>query len=333
MPLFTPRLGGPLIALSRDFIRVKEYFEAIVASSGDLICTTDIRGRIIYFSPGAEVMLGMPADRAIGMPAHDFYESGRDAAQSIMSLLRDSPEGLVRNHEMRVKAAKGRIITVSMSASFLKDGRGRVIGTLGVAKDISDRVDLEQRLREMTRTDDLTGLYNQRHFHDRLREETSRAQRQRRKLSLIVFDLDGFKQVNDRLGHLEGDRILCDFAKTLTASVRREVDAAFRYGGDEFVILLPETGAPGAARVARRVTRSAKAAFGKDGVSTSWGAAELEKNGDMASLVRRADVAMYKMKAGRDGVRMRGTALARAFNPSSQACPRPPDRRRPPPPG
>lgn len=318
MPPFSPRPAGPLIALSRDFIRVKEYFEAIVASSGDLICTTDIRGRIIYFSPGAEVMLGVPASRAIGMAAHDFYEGGRDAAQGVMNLLRDSKDGLVRNHEMRVRASQGRIITVSMSASFLKDGRGSVIGTLGVAKDISDRVLLEQKLREMTRTDDLTGLYNQRHFHDRLREETSRAQRQSRKLSLIVFDLDGFKQVNDRLGHLEGDRILRVFGKALTDSIRREVDSAFRYGGDEFVALLPETGTLGAARVARRVYKAIKLAIGKEGVSTSWGVAELSADGDMADLVRRADAAMYKMKAGRDGVRMRGTALARAFKPSTR---------------
>jgi len=318
MPSFTPRPAGPLIALSSDFIRVKEYFEAIVASSGDLICTTDISGRIIYFSPGAEIMLGMSAAQAIGMPAHDFYEGGRDAAQSIMTLLRDSKEGLVRNHEMRVKASEGRIITVSMSASFLKDGRGRVIGTLGVAKDISDRVLLEQKLREMTRTDDLTGLYNYRHFHDRLREEFSRARRQSRKLSLIVFDLDGFKQVNDLLGHLEGDRILRVFAKALTDSIRREVDAAFRYGGDEFVLLLPETGTVGAARVARRVYRAVKLAMGKEGVSTSWGVAELGKDDDMADLVRQADAAMYKMKAGRDNVRMRGTAIARAFKPSSR---------------
>ena len=315
MPLFTPRPAGPLIALSTDFIRAKEYFEAIVASSGDLICTTDIRGRVIYFSPGAELMLGIPAARAIGMPAHDFYEGGRAAAQEIMNLLRDSEDGRVRNHEMRVKAAGERIITVSMSASFLKDGRERVIGTLGVAKDISDRVLLEQRLREMTRTDDLTGLYNQRHFHDRLREEASRAQRQRRKLSLIIFDLDGFKQVNDRLGHLEGDRILQAFAKAVGDSVRREVDAAFRYGGDEFVLLLPETSSLGAARVARRVAKAVKTSIGKDGVSTSWGVAEMRPGGDVASLVRRADAAMYKMKSGREGVRLRGTAIARAFKP------------------
>jgi diguanylate cyclase (GGDEF)-like protein len=231
-----------------------------------------------------------------------------------MRLLRESPDGRVRNHELKVKAAGGRLLHASMSASFLKDVRGRVIGTLGVAKDITDRVELEQRLREMTRTDDLTGLFNQRHFHDRLREEAGRAQRQKRALAMLLFDLDGFKQVNDRLGHLEGDRILRAFSSALSDNIRRDVDAAFRYGGDEFIVLLPETSAKGAARVARRVTQAAKAALEKDGVSASWGAAELPRSGDVSALVREADAAMFAMKSRRKGVRLRGTELARAFH-------------------
>jgi len=318
MPLEISRTSTPLIALSSDFIRAKEYFEAIVASSGDMICTTDIRGRIIYFSPGAEQMLGLSSAAAVGRPAYDFYEGGRAAAKLIMKLLHQSPETRVRNHEMRLKAAGGRLLHVNMSVSYLKDGRGRVIGTLGVAQDISARVELEAKLREMTRTDDLTGIYNQRYFHDRLRVEAARAQRQKRKLSMILFDLDGFKQVNDRLGHLEGDRILRAFALSLNDNIRREVDTAYRYGGDEFVVLLPETGGPGAMRVARRVASAAKATLTADGVSTSWGVAELPRSGDVSALVRRADAAMFAMKSGRKGVRLRGTDIARAFHSAAK---------------
>ena len=312
MPLITQRPSGPLIALSTDFIRVKEYFEAIVASSGDLICTTDVAGRVLYFSPGAEAMLGMSAARAMGSPAHDFYVDGRAAAQGIMNLLRASPDGRVQNHEMRVKASGGRVLHVSMSASFLKDARGRVIGTLGIGKDITERVELERRLREMTVTDDLTGLYNQRHFHDRLREESARSRRQSDPLSMIVFDLDGFKQVNDKHGHLKGDSTLKAFAAAVSDSVRREVDLAFRYGGDEFILLLPGTTAVRGVRVARRVVLAAKP-LAKLGVTASWGVAQLPASGDAAALVREADAAMFKMKSGREGVRRRGTDLARAY--------------------
>ncbi|MBI4370890.1 MAG: diguanylate cyclase [Elusimicrobia bacterium] len=296
MPLIEPRPSAPLIALSSDFIRAKEYFEAIVASSGDMICTTDVRGRVLYFSPGAEAMLGVPATSAVGRPAHDFYARGREDAAQLMRLLRDSHDGRTRNYEMQLRASGERLLTVSMSVSLLKDARGRVIGTLGVAKDISDRAELERRLREMTRTDDLTGLFNQRHFYERLREEAARARRQKRRLSLILFDLDGFKQVNDRLGHLAGDRILRLFAKAVADRVRREVDLAFRWGGDEFVVLLPETGAAGAARIAKRIAAAARS-LGREGVSASWGVAELSPSGRADALVRRADAAMFKMKS------------------------------------
>jgi diguanylate cyclase (GGDEF)-like protein/PAS domain S-box-containing protein len=314
MAVVTPRPAGPLIALSSDYIRAKEYFEAIVASSVDLICTTDNRGMIIYFSPGAEAMLGTTADQMIGKPIHEIYVDGTKAAEELMHLLQESPTGRVQNHELKVKASGGRILHISLSSSILRDARGRVIGTLGVGKDISDRVALEGKLREMTRTDDLTGLFNQRHFHERLREEASRAMRQKRKLSMILFDLDGFKQVNDRLGHLEGDRILRSFAQSLNDNIRKEVDLAFRYGGDEFILLLPETSITRAARVARRVATAASTALHKDAVSTSWGVAELPKSGNVSALVRHADAEMFKMKSQRPGVRMRGTAVAREFS-------------------
>ncbi len=314
MALLPPRTAGPIIALSTDFIRAKEYFEAIIASSGDLICTTDVRGRIVYFSPGAETMLGMPANKAVGLPAHDLYTGGRADAERIMRLIRESPQGRVQNLELKMKRADGSVLDASLSVSFLRDGRGRVIGTLGIAKDITDRVRLEERLRELSRTDDLTGLYNQRHLHDRLREEAARAQRQKQPLSLVLFDLDGFKQVNDRLGHLEGDRILRAFAAALGDNIRREVDAAFRYGGDEFVILLPDTPVLKAERVAKRVAKAAAVTLAPKGVTASWGVSALPKSGDVSALVKEADAAMYSMKSGRENVRMRGTALARAFS-------------------
>jgi diguanylate cyclase (GGDEF)-like protein len=159
----------------------------------------------------------------------------------------------------------------------------------------------------------LTGLFNQRYFHERLRVEAARAVRQKRKLSMILFDLDGFKQVNDRLGHLEGDRVLRSFALALSGNIRFEIDTAFRYGGDEFVALLPETGFVGAARVARRVCIAAKETQVRDGVSTSWGVSELPRSGDVSLFVRKADAAMFEMKSGRAGVRLRGTDIARAF--------------------
>ncbi len=298
-PAKTPGRAGPLVHLSRDFIRAKEYLEAIVASSSDAICTTDTNGRIIYFSPGAEAMLGISSARIMGRAAHETYAGGREEARRLMRKLRKT--GSIQNHEMILKAGNGRRIHVSMSASLLRDRSGRVIGTLGISKDITPRVELERRLRALSITDNLTGLYNQRHFRERLAQEASRARRQGEKLSLVLMDLDGFKQVNDRKGHLAGDRLLKAFSGVLLQSIRREVDSAYRYGGDEFVVLLPGLGRERAERVARRLASAARARLRRRGIRFSYGVSNLPKAGSLADFIQEADRRMFRMKAKRKG--------------------------------
>ena len=118
----------PLVRLSIDVLRAKEYLEAIVASTSDAICTTDMDGRIKFFSPGAERMLETGAVEAVGRPAHRFYENGKADAQGIMKRLHKN--GTLENHEMALKARTGRLVHVSMSASLLRDRVGKLIGTL-----------------------------------------------------------------------------------------------------------------------------------------------------------------------------------------------------------
>ena len=116
------------------------------------------------------------------------------------------------------------------------------------------------------------------------------------KLSLIVMDLDGFKQVNDTLGHLQGDRILRAFAGAITGAIRGEVDAAFRYGGDEFVILMPGLPASKAEKTARRIIGIAQATIRDSRIGCSWGAATLPSSGSLHHFVAMADKRMYAMK-------------------------------------
>ena len=281
---------APLIHLSADFIRAKEYFEAIVTSSSDAICTTDVTGRFLYFSPGAESMFGVTAAHMVGRPAHDLYLGGREEAQKIMRLLRKT--GHIRNHETIVKGTDGRHIHISLSASLLRDRDNRVIGTLGISKDITDRVVLEQKLRELSSTDNLTGLFNQRAFRERLDDEVQRARRQRHKLSLVLLDLDGFKQINDTKGHQAGDALLSDFSASILRGIRRQVDTAYRYGGDEFMLILPGLSAPKAHKVTERLAAAAPLAF-------SWGVSAFPRYSSTTELVRAADRLMYHMKSRR----------------------------------
>lgn len=166
-----------------------------------------------------------------------------------------------------------------------------------------------QRAEALSVTDDLTRLYNSRYLNQVLRRETKRASRSGRPLSLLFIDMDGFKQVNDRHGHLSGSKALVE-AAGLIRSCARETDVVARFGGDEFSIILPDTGREGAVSVAIRIReRVAEHAFLEtDGLdvrlTASVGVATLPDVAASAEeLIRAADKAMYRVKAaGKDGI-------------------------------
>jgi diguanylate cyclase (GGDEF)-like protein len=166
-----------------------------------------------------------------------------------------------------------------------------------------------QRVESLSVTDDLTRLYNSRYLNQVLRRETKRASRSGRPLSLLFIDLDGFKQVNDSWGHLAGSKALVE-AAGLIRGCARETDVVARFGGDEFSLILPDTGREGAVSVAVRIReRVAEHNFLKtDGLSVrltaSVGVATLpDVAGSAEELIRAADMAMYKVKeAGKNGI-------------------------------
>jgi diguanylate cyclase (GGDEF)-like protein len=152
--------------------------------------------------------------------------------------------------------------------------------------------------RELAETDALTGLYNQRYFHETLRREVMRAQRYERKLALIVFDLDDFKAINDQVGHLAGDRVLAQAADRLREAVRT-VDIACRIGGDEFAVILPESSAEDADQLYRRVQslmRGTALGTDEERLRISAGIAELQHGDTAAGIFERADGALYRAK-------------------------------------
>jgi diguanylate cyclase (GGDEF)-like protein len=221
-----------------------------------------------------------------------------------------------------------RIDDVDASASVLRSGvvfpmraDGGAIGALGAFTRSSGRqltdaeIDELERLafragpalenarryteaRALADLDALTGLHNRRYFHETLAREVARAQRYDRRLALIVLDLDDFKTINDRIGHLAGDAVLAEAAERLL-SVVRTADVSCRIGGDEFAIVLPESSAEDAELLAGRIARGigVRPIGGAGTLYLSAGVAELRAEDRPNDFFERADDALYQAKA------------------------------------
>ncbi|MDP7384473.1 MAG: diguanylate cyclase [Nitrospinota bacterium] len=172
-------------------------------------------------------------------------------------------------------------------------------------KEVTVQLEEKNRiLEELSITDNVTGLFNHRHFFTVLETEIDRSRRQNHPLSLVLFDTDGFKSFNDRYGHLAGDRILQRIGSLITEKIRNNVDKGFRYGGDEFTIILPEAGLKQAESIVRRILDTLR----DEGEATlSIGLVEFKPEYDVRLMVSLADEAMYQSKnSGGDQITAHG---------------------------
>ena len=184
----------------------------------------------------------------------------------------------------------------STSASCRASVKRWALSCAGPALDNAQRFTEARLLADI---DSLTGLQNQRCFHEYLARESSRARRYERELSLMVFDLDDFKSINDRLGHLNGDVVLAQVAERVRRVVR-SADIACRIGGDEFAVIMPETSIEDAEHLANRIARTvAGRPLGQgENLYVSAGVAQLRDEDEGNALFERADEALYRAKQG-----------------------------------
>jgi diguanylate cyclase (GGDEF)-like protein len=197
--------------------------------------------------------------------------------------------------------ATTRLLLFPPDAGFTKETRGTAEWLASQAAVALDNARLHDIVQRQAITDDLTGLVNRRRFIEALDAEIERARTFGSALTIVLADLDNFKQVNDEFGHHGGDVVLRAFADLVRSHVR-DVDVSGRIGGEEFAILLPETDTAGAARVAERMRRSLNevAIPLSDGaaihVAASFGVAELAEDQSGDDLLRAADAALYRAK-------------------------------------
>ncbi|MEW6375862.1 MAG: diguanylate cyclase [Thermodesulfobacteriota bacterium] len=160
---------------------------------------------------------------------------------------------------------------------------------------LKEKEKLEEEVRRLSITDDLTGLYNHRHFFKTLESELVRMTRQKTSLSLLMFDLDNFKRYNDLYGHLEGDKVLRKIGEIVKHSIRSNVDSGYRYGGDEFAVLLIGASIDRTLVIAERIRSSIEQAGFKN-ITVSIGLSEYQDHFDLEGFVKSADDAMYVAK-------------------------------------
>ena len=288
-------LALALIATTR---RQTAHFRSLVTASTDLV---------LVFGEGGCRFASQSVTRMLGHPSGSFLRDGYlhllhadDRPQVERAVADANPDELV----FRIANESGEWRVLEAHATDLRNER-MIRGIVLNCRDVTERTRLQEQLSRQAYQDDLTGLANRALFRDRLDHAGARTARSNGSLSLLLIDLDGFKQVNDSLGHDAGDRVLCEVARRF-ATVLRPEDTLARFGGDEFGVLLEGALDNQAVAVAQRLLRTLSeplvVADGEFAVGASIGiVVHREGAANSDQMIRNADIAMYAAKeAGRN---------------------------------
>src|SRR6266436_278107 len=259
------------------------------------ICRCDLDGKFLEVNEAMVKMLGYASKEEL-LAVNLASGLIQDADKRAQLLGQPDQQGSFDPLEIEWKRKDHTTLKVRLTGQEILGEQGQLDAYEVITEDVTKQRQLEDHLRQQAARDPLTGLANYRHLAELLDMEIKRSERTGREFALLLFDLDGLKQINDRYGHLTGSHAICRVADVL--SFCRDIDTAARYGGDEFAVVLPETGAEAADQVARRI----RDGIANDGMgpllSVSIGIAVYPHDGEkIEALLRKADVAMYAMKA------------------------------------
>jgi diguanylate cyclase (GGDEF)-like protein len=219
-----------IIACQRRLEDERGKFKAVVESMGEGIAIKDLDYRIQYQN---RTMIEMFGDRTGSVCYAAFgIDEPCEGCPTIMALKDGRTHSACRDY-----TTDDKTIHIESTASLIRDSRGVVTGTVEIIRDISERIENENRIREMAFHDPLTGLANRRLFQDRLEQAIATSQRYGMPFGLLTLDLDNFKDINDCYGHEAGDKVLREAADRIRACCKRDLDTISRMGGDEFCII------------------------------------------------------------------------------------------------
>ena len=297
-------------AALRELAASEERYRLLAENAWDVIWTMAVDGTITYVSPSVMRVRGITPEEAAAQTLDQIHtpDSAAKVTDYFGKLYAAMAEGTVPpiyHGEREYYRKDGSIMIGELQVIPQVDATGQVVQILGVTRDISEQRHFEDELNLLAVTDPLTGVWNRRRGEELVSADLAEARRYGPALSLLMLDIDHFKDINDTHGHQIGDRVLVQLTQLLLDNLRTS-DVLSRWGGEEFVILMRHCTIDDAVLLAEKLRGLVfDTDFGEAGtVTVSIGAAELTPGEDLESWLRRADIAMYEAKAaGRNAVR------------------------------
>ena len=314
---------------NNDDVNLTSNISLAVKLMEDLITPTFVLnsdGVVIIWNKACETITGVKSETVVGTKNHwmALYDSPRMClADAVLkgNITDEDLAGLYDSHTQPVIDRKGQFLHalnwcvvpnipgkkyLSFDAGPIYNEKGEIVAVVETISDLTELKNTQIQLEKLATFDGLTGIANRRHFDDQLNSIWFNTQRYKQPLSLLMLDIDYFKQFNDNYGHQDGDDCLVKVANCIDKALMRSLDMVFRYGGEEFVVLLPDTNRTGAFYMAEKIREaiSAMALEHKkskvsDVVTVSIGIATLNPGPDLKpeELVAVADTALYEAKA------------------------------------
>ena len=306
MPYHGGFVGTGNIIDITDVIEAKSRLQLLsqaIEQMDEMVRITDIDGNIIYVNPSTLKTTQFSEDEIIGNTSRVF-QSGKHSKEFYKKLWETILSGQTYKNILINKKKDGTLFYDEKIISPLKNEKGNIRYFVSTSRDISDRVALEKELKQLATKDALTGIYNRYKINMKIEEEIKRADRYGEPFALAMFDIDHFKQVNDTYGHDAGDYVLQDLSKIVLDNIR-ETDSFGRWGGEEFMLLLPYTSKEKLIEIAQKIRQKVEAHnFENVGsITISIGVTVYKKGEGISQVLKRVDTALYEAKShGRNQV-------------------------------
>ena len=292
----------------------EKRFRSLFEESKDAIFITDKDGNLQMVNPAGMDLFGLSEAEITSSNISALFIEQSVVRKFIAAIF---DKGYVHDFGVQLKGKNGKVMDCLMTVNAKKSTDGAFVGYEGIIRDVTPYKRMEEELRLLATTDSLTGVNNRRNFIGLAQKEINRSQRYGYSFSLLMLDIDHFKNINDTYGHSNGDQVLIDFCRLCLKEIR-ENDIFGRLGGEEFAIALIETDTEGAKIIAKRIkgavsSHSVIVDNDKIRITVSLGITELCPNEDLETVIARADSALYQAKE--DGRNLVRTCLLPANQP------------------